>query len=386
VQGLLRRLADLDSEAERGVRLIEFFDQLVVHGADLESVVRASAVLADGIAGASHDRAGVVCVVGPDGSVQQAATASNGAITAEVRIDGEGVGRVWLERPDGVHEWDDLILDRMALTVAATHRRASGGARPAPQLGLSDPAIVQALLDPDATEVERSRAVRLLGFFPGQVVDIVAAQAATDMNHALAELRNRLHEETRRHVVGTALSDTLGILILATGGFSDAKISENFTICVEDRVPVEAVPRAWRAVRQGVRFASLGAPWPTVTRVEDLGSLVLLADLPPAVVLGSEDVRAVAEIARQPDGALDLHLLRALASTRSLREAANELHMHHSSAAYRLNRLSKALGFDVRRGSNRYRLSTALLLWGLHGPADAAAQSSRRVTRSAEGG
>jgi hypothetical protein len=386
VQGLLLKLAEIDSEAERGVRLIEFFDQLVVHGADLEAVVRATAVLAEATAGASHGGTGMVSVVGPDGLALPSSDRSKSAIMAEVRIDGEPVGQVWLERPDGAHEWDELILDRMALTVAATQSRASReGPAALPQLGLSDPAIVQALLDPGATEVERSRAVRLLGFAPGQMVDVIAAQTATDMNHALAQLRTRLHDETGRHAVGTALSDTLGILILAAGQLSHDTIGVDLHACVADRVPVEAVPRAWRAARQGVRFAPLGAPWPTVTRVSDLGSLVLLADLPAAAVLDSGDVRALSQIARRQDGGLDLRLLRAVSMSRSLRDAANGLHMHHSSAAYRLKRLSKALGFDVREGSNRYRLSTALLLWGLHGPPDVATVSLQPVEQTPEG-
>jgi len=45
MRGLLSRLASSDSSAERGLQIIEFFDQLVSHRADAEAIARATAVL-----------------------------------------------------------------------------------------------------------------------------------------------------------------------------------------------------------------------------------------------------------------------------------------------------------------------------------------------------
>ena len=94
MQGLLRKLASLDSDAERGLRLIEFFDQLVMHRADLEAVVRATAVLAEATAGAVDDRLGLAISVTQDGRALGPTGPSERATVHEVLIDGTPVGRV----------------------------------------------------------------------------------------------------------------------------------------------------------------------------------------------------------------------------------------------------------------------------------------------------
>ena len=45
---------------------------------------------------------------------------------------------------------------------------------------------------------------------------------------------------------------------------------------------------------------------------------------------------------------------------------ASTLHMHHSSVAYRLSKMSNVLGYDPRTPEGQYRARTALLLWHLH--------------------
>ncbi|MFG1954795.1 helix-turn-helix domain-containing protein [Micromonospora sp. NPDC048830] len=371
MQGLLRKVADLDSDAERGIRLIEFFDQLVVHGADLEAIVRATAVLAEGTAGAIVGRHGTACAVDADGELQEPCGPSEDAIVAEVRLEGGDIGRVWVERPGAKRDWDDLIVDRMALTVAASQSRSKHTTTPSP-LGLSNPAIVQVLLDEDATEVDRSRAVRLLGFSPGQLVDVIALSARTDMHQAMTNIRAEMAHATGRHVAGTALSSTLGALIVASGPLGDGILGKDVLACIGDPMPVEESSKAWRSARQGVRFASL-AVRQNVVRVSDLGCFLLLSELPPGIVAANRDVVAMSELASLRDGGADIQLLRTLCVSGSERETAKALHMHHSSVAYRLSRVSTVLRFNVRLPESRDRLGLALLLWGLHaGPVGAA--------------
>jgi DNA-binding PucR family transcriptional regulator len=62
----------------------------------------------------------------------------------------------------------------------------------------------------------------------------------------------------------------------------------------------------------------------------------------------------------------DLELLDCLGRFGSIREIASTLHMHHSSVAYRLSKMSDVLGYDPRTPEGQYRARTALLLWHLH--------------------
>lgn len=365
MQGLLRKLANLDSDAERGVQLIEFFDQLVVHEADLEAIVRASAVLAEGAAGAIIRTSRAACVVGPDGDLQELRQPPTDAVVSQVRADGVDIGCVWIERDGPRRDWDELIADRMALTVAVSQRRRAGR-RPAngAALELSDPAVVQVLLDLEADEMERSRCVRLLGFAPGQQVDVIAARAASGMHQVMARLRAKATRLTERHAVGTALTDTLGALLIGAGPLDEGVLDGDVWICVGDRVPVEDAATAWRSARQGVRLATL-SPASTIARTADLGCLILLPEIPDGLVKSNRDVAALLQVAASRDGGLDIRALQALCAHGSVREAAKALHMHHSTLSYRLNRLSKALGFEAGRPQNRDRLGIALLLWGL---------------------
>jgi hypothetical protein len=375
MQGLSRKLADLDSDAERGVQLIEFFDQLVVHGADLEAIVRASAVLAEGAAGAIIRASGAGCVVGPDGELQEMRQPPAEAVVSQVRTDGVDIGCAWIERDGARRDWDELIVDRMALTVAVSQSRRAG--RPSlhgATLELSDPAVVQVLLDPDADEVERSRCVRLLGFAPGQHVDVIAVRAASGMHQVMTRLKAKATRLTERHAVGTALSDTLGALLIAAGPLDQEVLGGDVWVCVGDRVPVEESAQAWRSARQGVRLAALD-PRPGIVRTADLGCLVLLPEIPAGLVKSNRDVAALLEVASRRDGDLDIRALQALCAHGSVREAAKALHMHHSTLSYRLNRVSKALGFEVGPPQDRDRLGIALLLWGL---AQAAAPAAPR--------
>lgn len=362
VQGLLRKLADLDSDAERGVRLIDFFDQLAIHGADLEAIVRATAVLAEATVGAVDNRVELTYVVEPDGTVGATPVPPSSARTTDVRVDDVTVGRVWLDRNGVSFDWDELILSRMALTVAAaqTHRRSTS-------LGLADPAILQVLLDPNATEVDTSRSVRLLGFVPGELTDVVALSATTNLPQTLGRCRAQLASRHKRRIAGTALTDRLGILVLAAGTLTPDDFPTDVRACIGPRVPIERLASAWNQTRQGVRFAAINEWWAPCLRLEQIGTLALLADVPEETARQSGDVRAVQQVWDRKNGDLDLRLLEAFCASASIREAASALHMHHSSAAYRLDKTEAHLGFPIREAQGRLRLYTALIMWRLHG-------------------
>lgn len=367
MHALLQKLVNLDSDAERGVRLVEFFDQLVMHRADLEAIVRATAVLADATVGAVDDRLGAACLVDRHGVRLPPVGPSVTAIVQDVLVDDLSAGRVWIERGAETAEWDDLIVARMAVTVATVqHRRHR--LTPEPPLGLSDPAVLQTLLRPDADEAEVSRAVCLLGFAPGQRVNVIALAADADMDRALARCRSQLITSTGRRIVGAVLTDRLAVLVAAAGKLDEIPLPAGVAACVGNGVPVESCAASWQGARKGVRFARLGHQWPRWQPLDQLGAVVLLADLPASVVQALPDVRAIGAVAGRRGGDVDIRLIEAVCLSTSVREAASTLHLHHSSAAYRLNAIQGLLGFDVRSGDGRYRARTALLLWQLNMP------------------
>ena len=370
MQGLLQRLAGLDSDAERGLRLIDFFDQLLLHRADLEAVLRATAVLAEATAGAIDDRLGTAVEVKPNGYAAKSSGPSASAVVQAVvgKEDGQSTCRVWLDRSSGSAQWDDLIVARMALTVATVNDRAQV-ARPPTQLNLADPAVIEVLLRPavDASdEAQASRAVRLLGFAHGQLVVPIALASTSGSDSAVAAIRSSLSLKTGRHVVGTSLSENLAVLLVAAGNIPTPDLPPGVFACVGEAVAVNQCATAWVAARRGVRFSALGGRWAPWQHWANIGALSVLADVPVEAARTHPDVQAISGLAERRGGESDIQLLEAVCTSVSVREAASFLHLHHSSLAYRLDNIASSLGYDIRTAEGRYRGRTALLLWQLH--------------------
>lgn len=370
MHGLLNRLAKIDSTAERGLRIIEFFDQLVLHGADIEAVVRATAVLAEVAAGAILDEQGQICLIAPDGRVLPPSAPSPTALISEITLAGGTVGRVWLEQAgaDGEsHEWDELIIDRMALSMATLRAKRLETA-PAPALGLTDPAVLHVLLRTVESEIETARAARLLGFQVGQQVQVIAARSLEDVGPRMADLRSAIAETTNGRVVAAAMTSNLAVIVAAANvKIAPMPLPWGISVCVGPTVTVEHSATSWAQARQGVQFAGLGGMWPHWLSVEDVGCLLALGGLDPAEVNTYPDVQAIARIAAGRSGGLDIKLLDGFGWLPSIRETATALHMHHSSVTYRIQQISESMTFDIRTADGRYRARTALILWQLHG-------------------
>ena len=97
MHGLLSKLAGIDSSAERGLRVIEFFDQLTMHHADIEAVTRAAAVLAQATAGVVLDDLGEIYAITASGALLDHAGPGAGALVSEIVVDDQSVGRAWLD-------------------------------------------------------------------------------------------------------------------------------------------------------------------------------------------------------------------------------------------------------------------------------------------------
>jgi hypothetical protein len=359
VQGLLRWVSTIDSAAERALRIIEFFDQLTRHDADIEAVTRATAVMAEATAGAEDDLHDVACAMTAAGRPAQ--ETGQRTISRPVVHGNEVIGQVWLARPAGdtVRDWDDLIMERMALAVAAAHARRRPPER-SPVSGPADPAIVQYLLGGGISELDASRAARLLGFRPGQQVKVVAV-ASADLSDRMPELRAAFSG----FVVLAALSGN-NAAVIGSSLPGSITLPSDTTGCIGPTVPVERADASWRAAHRGLRFAAMSSTWPALIDTADLGCLLALDGLDHDGIRKLADVQAVASIAKGRRGTEDLDLLDVICASTSLREAAASAHMHHSSVNYRAQALSGQLGISLATAVGRYRARTALIFWRLH--------------------
>ena len=370
MRGLLRQLSDLDGEAERGVAIVEFFDQLLLHRADLESLVRSTATLAGCTAGAVDERLCQAFRLDLDTGILLAEyplVLSGGAPVhrASIEVGTDRVGTVWLEGDSSERPWQELILERMAVTAASIHERMRA-VHANDEGGLADPGIVELLLGRATNEVDRARAAGLLGLLPGAEMRAVALLASSPLGAELPAIKSLVAAETGGRVIGAALTGQLGVLLVPGVEPPCVRLPGRAVAAVGPPATSVTVERSWREARRAVRFAGMSHTWPRWLRAEDVGSMNLLAEIPPDEALAQPDVVAIARLAGGSGAEVLLTVLEYFCLFGSMREAAAAAHMHHSSAAYRLQAASRILSFDVKSPLGRRRAEHALLLWRLH--------------------
>ncbi|MFF4349661.1 helix-turn-helix domain-containing protein [Streptomyces sp. NPDC001530] len=232
---------------------------------------------------------------------------------------------LWLERPgppDGVQA---MILERAARAVRDVMDRTRGWAPPAVP-ATHDPALVEVVLDASAPQAARRHAAAQLGLKQGELVRAVA------FHEGGAEIvaAGRRVSETRRAGVGPAVE------------------------------PAE-LPHSWAAARTALRLTAEGTaqdPGARTVYAEELGGLALLATAVGPGTPPIPDVLAVERaLAEAPWAAATLH---AVAAAPSLRAAAAELTVHHSTLQERLAQAEHILGWDVHAPQGRLRLQLAL--------------------------
>lgn len=359
MQGLLSKLAGLDSSIERALRIVEFFDQLVLHQGDVDAIVRASAILAECTVGASFDKSGETVVMGADGE-QLAARRDSNALTRPIVIDEVAVGQVWISRgAEPPREWDELVAERMSLALASLVTRPSEAADVS---GLADPAIAHVLLRGSSAETDAARAARLLGFPVGQRVRLVAL--GTGDAREVARARQLLERAAGALAVAAPIDEQLAVIFVATDNELHVELP-GLAAAIGSVTAIERCAVSWTSARAALRLAALGGSWPNVLNAHEAGGFLALVDLDPASVAKIPDVQRIAAIVAE-GGREDMLLVDCVTTTASLRRAAEMLHMHHSSATYRVERLSKRLGFDLKEPENKLRARLALTLWQLH--------------------
>jgi hypothetical protein len=353
------KLLNVDAAGERALRVVAYFDQLGGNRPDLDSVVRATALIADCAAGLQLRDRGLVIRYGTDGVPLQGSVAATEE--AALVVDSGDVGSVWLERGGEPRDLDEFIVERFALTAAAV----VGRERPAePDLaqGFADPALAQLLVNEKASETERSRAARLIGLPSGGFVQLVAIEPA--LGETAEALTGQLRARWQRPIHAAELSRQLVLLLVVTREaieWGNAEIAGR--AAAGPVVEVIDAPVSWAAAREGLRFAGAGASWPRVLDSGDLGVVRLLGHLDPTTVAAHPDIVQIERLASAPNGAEAVTILDHYLHADSLRSAAREVNFHHSSLQTRIKRIGDALGMDLKSASGRERAGLALLLW-----------------------
>ncbi|MDX3224783.1 helix-turn-helix domain-containing protein [Streptomyces sp. ME19-01-6] len=291
---------------------------------DLPALARASAGLAGCVVGMRLHGTGRLIRSSPDGK-QASDPPHPASTTVPITLDEEEIGTVWLERPGLPNSLDEVLLVRLAIAAAAVVERYG----PA-NTTMADPALVELAISSDTDEAARTRALRLLGFAADLPAHVVAVRSPLPLGQVGALVG------PARTVKAAPLADT-GVILATTVDPARFPAGVHAGIGIAERPDL-----SWRQARTALRFTTPRQP---VVPYAELGALALLAQVPQDSARDNPDVAAIARITDSPQ---DLETLDAYCTTGSLRQAAELLHLHHSSVARRLEHIAKTLGIAWR--------------------------------------
>ncbi|NUP43005.1 MAG: helix-turn-helix domain-containing protein [Streptomyces sp.] len=342
MEALAVRLSGLDPYVDGAIRIVGFYDTLMRRRVDLPALARASAGLAECVAGIRLHGTGRTIRVSPHGT-EASPPQQPASTTAPITLDDEEIGTVWLERAGSPGPLDEVLLDRLAIAAAAAVERY-GPTRTT----MADPALVELAISAGSDEAARARALRLLGFAPDLPVYVVAVRSRLPLDRLGGLIC------PARPVKAAPLAD-VGVILAATVD------PARFPADVRAGIGAAGSPdRSWRQARTALRFTTPREP---VVRHTDLGALALLAEVPRDAARDNADVAAIGRIA---DNADDMEALDAYCATGSLRRAADLLHLHHSSVARRVEQIARTLDIELTGPTGLTRARLALTVWRLH--------------------
>ena len=332
MQELLARIARLDPSASLGLRVIACFDELVVGNVNTRALLSAAASLAGCTAGFRQTTPARCLRVDPRGQLVEGELPSRDEHAADARGD----LWVWLEREGPALPNDAIVLERLALAVRIRHGRGRGMRDVHRDLGI----LV------GSSDLEQRRvAAAALELIQGRTYRIAAAPLFAVWNS---------HPPGPEDVVPTRHGPIHTIVL------TDPDPQLAASPCgVGVATDIDGLTHSFRTALVALRLCR--PPTQPTLMADEYGGLVgLLAEL-------SED-------APQPDAdhldALHTHpwvaeTIERLLRASTVRQAARDLGIHHSTMQSRLDTLATALRFDPIDGLNRTRLATAYLVWRL---------------------
>ncbi|HJQ05490.1 MAG TPA: hypothetical protein VJ872_08610 [Nocardioides sp.] len=319
---LVGRLTALDPDASESLKVVAYFDTLILAGAGLDALLRGAAALSGTVAGA--ERNGRVSRRRPDGQEPPeppAPPSSEKEYTA---------GKVWLEREGRQHANDEMVLERLALALDLLEARRS----PTGDLDVA--------LDATRPLDERIKALGRLRISPTSRVCVLATYA--ESRQTTSPLTTLI--PTRYGIVQATLCRSEVEPPTTPAGFGLW-------------LPADRAPESWESALYSLRLTGDGRP---VVDAIQMGALIVAARAydPEAP---HDDVRAVARLDER-----SAHILLVLVESDSLRAAAAELGMHHSTLQAKHEWLTRELGYDPRTINGRIRYGIAEMLRRLTDP------------------
>ena len=343
---LIGLIGAVDDDAAGALRVIAYFDTLVERGASIGDFVRGAAAQAGCAAGFADRSRGQVVRADAAGRPLDPVPPEQ-VSTVEV-LDDLGA-QVWLERVGTPSVVDAMVLERFAAGVRITLERTRDRDRVGPAL--------RVLLDGQAEPEQRRAAADRLGL-TGPATVLAAAPLAGGADGLprgtgrLATRIGRVHAIVRSDLDATAELD-------------------GWRIGIGRAADLAHLHESWAQALVALRTTSDGAPGEpgaTVVRYADLGGLAVVAEQISAVAAEVADVRALDAVAATHPWALGT--LDAVIRHLTVRSAATELHVHHSTLQERIVHLRRELGFDVDSPTGRQRAALALVLRRLRNSGD----------------
>lgn len=360
MRALVRYASKVDTHTESALRVIAYFDALVEHRATLEACVRAAAGLSQCAAGL-RDKASTRSI-----RFNQRGVPLDGmpvpTTSRPVRIADRDVGEVWLERHDIVLPLDDLVIERMALAVGVLWRSSP---RPSRSIG----SLIETVLAAGSSDEERAGALKLLGLVPDRPTEIIAV--ASNDTDGLVDAIARVRELIREHdggegVFRSAVLGNVGAVLRqrAVDRSENARLPRllGLRLGIARAAGDGQIPEMWQRAQTAARFCGL-LGFGNQVAYDELGSLAALALVPPPNMGSNSDVQALIELESTTRGKATIRTLEKWLASRSRREAAAALHVHHSSVGYQLSQAEKSLGVDLEEPRGRLRAELAVMLW-----------------------
>ncbi|MFN8628951.1 MAG: helix-turn-helix domain-containing protein [Chloroflexota bacterium] len=396
---LIRQKRRSGREVTEWLTVIDEFDQLVADRAPLERLVDAAVSLTDRRTSVLDALNGRLCVGSPagpavigeppgeDAAVVAALTATRlrGRETGIVGVDerevvaasvddaGGRIGLCWLD--GGGIAWrsiDELVAQRLSSAAAINSVRLRDERATHSRL---DYAALEQLLSTPLSAEAAAEAVRRSGLRPGRPLVALAARPKPGGNvgpEALAQTLARTLEGAGLSARSTVIGRSAAIVVEAGAAIDEvlgraaetmARLGVQIEIGAGTAGEPSGLQASWRQAAQALLLGPVMAAKSPVTHFDDLGVLHLLAEIPTDDLASYRDVVRVAELEATGSPVSDLDLLERYLATMSLRQTAQQVHLHHTTVQYRLKRIEQVLGIDLQDPAARLRTQIAILLY-----------------------
>lgn len=330
MQELLGRIARLDPSASLGLRVIACFDELVVGNVNTRGLLAAAASLAGCPAGFRQESPPREVRVSPRGTLLDGDPPE---VADEFRASASEGLEVWLEREGDALPNDAITLERLCLALRVRHGLGRRDVDNRRHLGL--------LTDRQVPLEERTAAAEAVGLTATGRYRVAAAPLFAVWQQ---------HPDGPEDVIPTRHGPIHAIVLPEAHDQVVASPCGLGTVTTIDRLH-----DSFRVALVALRLCS--PPEEPLVDADTYGGLItLLAD--SIEDSHQPDVDRMAEVAGHPWG---LATVAALVSSQSVREAARQAGVHHSTLSTRVETIADTLGFDPLDGLGRARLGMAYL-------------------------